>query len=219
MDVAVHHCGHELNRVVRLQPRGLVADHGIGGGVGFVETVVGELVQQVPNLNRLRLINPILTRTFQELRAFNIHRLLQLLTHRAAQQVRAAKRVSRHLLRDLHHLFLINDDALGLVEDMVDGRVQFFTIRQPVLHLTELRNILHRTGAIQRHQRNDILDTIGLHASERIHHPRAFHLEHRNRLGARVQLITRRIIQRDRVDLVLPPACRLIDTCAIRRFV
>jgi hypothetical protein len=50
VEVAVHHGGHELGRVVRFQVGGLVADHGIGGSVGFVEAVVGELFQKVEDL-------------------------------------------------------------------------------------------------------------------------------------------------------------------------
>ena len=53
-----------------------------------------------------------------------VHLGLDLLAHGAAQQVGAAQAVARHLLGDLHHLFLVDDDALRLVEDVVDGGVQ-----------------------------------------------------------------------------------------------
>ena len=35
-------------------------------------------------------------------------------------KIGAAKAVPRHFLRDLHHLFLIDDDALGFLQDVVD---------------------------------------------------------------------------------------------------
>jgi hypothetical protein len=38
------------------------------------------------------------------------------------------RRIARHLLRDLHHLFLVDDDALRLVEDVVDRGVQRFAL-------------------------------------------------------------------------------------------
>ena len=91
MDIAVHHTGHELDRMVRLQPRGLIADDRIGRRVGFVEAVVGELLQQVEDLDRLLSSTPFLRRP-SEFGPFCVHRFLDLLTHRAAQQVGAAKR-------------------------------------------------------------------------------------------------------------------------------
>ena len=47
VDIAVHHTGHKFDRVVRLEPSGLIADHGIGRGMRFVKTVVGEFFQKV----------------------------------------------------------------------------------------------------------------------------------------------------------------------------
>jgi hypothetical protein len=88
--------------------------------VGLVEAVIGELVEEVPDLQRLGLIDAVLGRALQELGPFGVHRLLDLLAHGAAQKVGAAERIARHLLRDLHHLFLVDDDALRLVEDVID---------------------------------------------------------------------------------------------------
>ena len=45
-----HGGGEEGDRVVRLEPGGLVADQGVGGGVGLVEAVVGEALHQVEDL-------------------------------------------------------------------------------------------------------------------------------------------------------------------------
>ena len=92
VEVAVHHGGHELGRVVGLEVGGLVADHGIGGGVGFVEAVVGELFQKVENLTGLLGVDVVGgLAAFDELRAFLGHFLGDLLAHRAAQEVGAAK--------------------------------------------------------------------------------------------------------------------------------
>ena len=41
------HRGHELGRIVRLQPRGLVRDQRVRGRVRLVEAVAGELLHQV----------------------------------------------------------------------------------------------------------------------------------------------------------------------------
>ena len=89
----------------------------------FVEPVVGEFLQQVEHLRGLLGVHPVLARALLEFRAFGVHRLLDLFAHGAAQQIRAAQRVIRHDLGDLHNLFLIDDDALGFLKDMINQRV------------------------------------------------------------------------------------------------
>ena len=202
VDVAVHHGGHELHRVVRLQPGRLIADHRIGGRMGFVEAIVCEFLQQVKDLARLRRRNAVgLRRALDELRAFLCHFLGNLLAHRAPQQVRPAQAVSRHDLGNLHHLFLIDDDPLGFFQDMVDGGVDGLPLAQAVLDLAIGRDVFHRTGAVQRHQRHDILDAGRLHAPQRIHHAAAFHLEHRHGSGGGVKPVGPGIVQRDQADV------------------
>ena len=158
VQVAIHHRGHEFDRVVRLQPCGLIADHAVSGGVGFVEPVIGELVEKVPDLHRLLLIHPVFGGTGEEFWTFRVHRLLNFLAHGAAQKVSAAKRIPGHLPGDLHHLFLIDDDALRLVQDIVDQRVEAVALLPSVLDVAVFRDVLHRARAIERHQRDDILD-------------------------------------------------------------
>ena len=170
VDVAIHHAGHEFDRVVRLEPCRLIADHGIGGGVGFVEAVIGELVQQIPDLLRLGLIHVVFGSTGQEFRALGVHCLLNLLAHRAAQHIGTAQRIAGHVLRDLHHLLLIDDDALRLIQDMIDGGVQQGALLAPVLHVAEGRDILHRARTVEGDQRDDILDAGGLHLAQGVAH-------------------------------------------------
>ena len=50
------------------------------------------------------------------------HLLGLLLAHRAAQQVRAAERVAGQHLRDLHHLFLVQDHAVGRLRAPASAR-------------------------------------------------------------------------------------------------
>ena len=42
--------GHELDRVVGLEPGGVVGEQGVGGGVRLVEAVAGELGHEVEDL-------------------------------------------------------------------------------------------------------------------------------------------------------------------------
>ena len=170
--------------------------------MGFVEAIVREFLQQVKDLARLRRRNAVgLRRALDELRAFLCHFLGNLLAHRAPQQVRPAQAVSRHDLGNLHHLFLIDDDPLGFFQDMVDGGVDGLQRAQAVLDLAIGRDVFHRTGAVQRHQRHDILDAGRLHAPQRIHHAAAFHLEHRHGSGGGVKPVGPGIVQRDQADV------------------
>ena len=205
VNIAIHHARHELDRVIGFQPRGLIADHRIGRRVGFVEAVIGEFIQKVPDLQRDGIVHPVFARALDEFRAFGIHRLLNFFTHGAAQEISTAQRITRHFLRDLHHLFLIDDNALGLIQNVIHRRVQIIALGQAVFHLAIFRDILHRAGAVERHERHDILNACRLHPLQGIHHARAFHLKHRHGFGAGIQRVGGRIIQRDCADIVLRP--------------
>ena len=63
----------------------LVGNHGIGGGVGFIESVAGEFLQQVENLVGLFLRDIVgLGTTLHEQRTLFLHYLDLLFTHRPA---------------------------------------------------------------------------------------------------------------------------------------
>ena len=109
--------------MVRLKPSRLVADNRIGGSVRFVKAVVREFLKKVKNLRRLFLIDAVFHRAFFELRTLFRHFLGDLLTHRATQKVSATKAVARHDLRDLHHLFLVNNNTLGFSQQVINRLV------------------------------------------------------------------------------------------------
>ena len=50
------------------------------------------------------------------------HLLGLLLAHGAAQHVGLAQRVAGQAIGDLHHLFLVDDDAVGLFQDLLQLR-------------------------------------------------------------------------------------------------
>ncbi|KPQ09879.1 MAG: hypothetical protein HLUCCA09_02175 [Rhodobacteraceae bacterium HLUCCA09] len=183
--------------------------------MGLVEAVIGELVEKVPHLLRLGLVDALLLRALQELGALGVHRRLDLLAHGPAQEVGAAERIARHLLRDLHHLFLVDDDALRLVEDVVDQRVDALALPEPVLDLAILGNVLHRARAVERHEGDDVLDAGRLHAAQRVHHARRFHLEHRDRPGRGVEAVGRLVVERDLADIVLGAGVGRVDLGAV----
>ena len=125
--VEAHRGGVEFGPVMRLQPGGLIGDQRVSGGVALVETVARELVDHVEQLVGLGRRDLVVRRAaLDEDRALGIHLRLDLLAHRAAQQVGFAERVAGEHLRGLHHLFLVDEDAVGFGEDAFEQRVRIF---------------------------------------------------------------------------------------------
>jgi hypothetical protein len=84
----------------------------------------------------LRLGTAVRSGAGDEALALRVHLGLDLLAHGAAQQVGVAERVAGQDLGDLHHLLLVDDDAVGLLQDRLQLRVRvpgFSTARPPSL--------------------------------------------------------------------------------------
>ena len=110
--------------MVGLQIGGLVSDDAISGGVRFVEAIAGELGHQLEDIIGLRRFDALGLGARHEALLLGIHLRLDLLAHGAAQQIGLAQRVAREDLGDLHHLLLIDDDAVGLLEDRLEPGVE-----------------------------------------------------------------------------------------------
>ena len=99
--------------MVGLHVGGLIGDQRVGRGVGLVEAVVGELGDEIENLPGAGFGHVAVARALDEGFALLVHLRLDLLAHGAADQIRVPEGKSGQFLRDLHHLFLIDDDAEG----------------------------------------------------------------------------------------------------------
>ena len=185
----VQHGGHELDRVMALQPGSLHSDDAVGRGMGFIEGVGGEgnhfVVDFIGDVLRHAvahtagdrhpavLIGQAVDKDFPLL----VHDFMFFLGHGPAHQVAAAVAVARQVADDLHDLFLIDHAAVGYVQD----RAEFFRF---VFHAGRVHfsgdiawDGVHGTRAIEGDGGNDVLEAGGLHIHEEAGHPRAFHLE------------------------------------------
>ena len=81
--------------------------------MGFVETVTGEFFHQVENVTGQVSVNIVIGATFNKATALLGHFFRFFLTHGPTQHVSAAEGIPGHDLGNLHHLFLIQDDAVG----------------------------------------------------------------------------------------------------------
>ena len=130
------------------EPCGLVGNQGVGCGVGFVETVAGEFFHVVENFVGFFAQNALFRRAFGKDFAVFHHFFGLFLTHRAAQQVRAAERVATDNLCRLHHLFLIHHNAVGRREDAFEQWVDILEFL--TLHARDkVGNVVHRAWAVE----------------------------------------------------------------------
>ncbi|CRQ25772.1 hypothetical protein PAERUG_E16_London_17_VIM_2_04_14_00132 [Pseudomonas aeruginosa] len=200
--------GHERRREVGLQPGGLVGDQAVGCRVRLVEAVAGEFFHQVEDVAREVGIDAVVLATLDETAALLGHFLGLLLAHRPAQHVRATEGIAGHDLGDLHHLFLVQDDAVGGLEHRLQAGVLVIGVRIGQLGATVLAvdEVVHharlqRTRAEQRHQCDEVFQAVRLELLDQLLHAARFELEHRSGLGLLQQRIGRLVVQRDEVDV------------------
>jgi hypothetical protein len=73
----------------------------------------------------------------EEALALGGHDLGLLLPHRAAKQVGAAERVPAQQPADLHHLLLVDDDAVGVLQHRLERRMRIGHLLAAVLSVDE----------------------------------------------------------------------------------
>ena len=214
-----HRGGEELGGMVGLEPGGPVGDQRVGRRVALVEAVVGEARQQVEDLVGQRLGQAARLRAADEARALGVHLRLDLLAHRAAQHVGFAERIARQLARDLHHLFLVDDDAEGLAQDRLDLGVDVVGLLVAELARAIGRDVRHRAGAIERVEGDEVLEAVGAHLGQRLAHAGAFNLEHADRLAAAEHLEGLGVLEPDLAEFDLDRRAAPAGSGVLRRVV
>ena len=121
-----HQRRHEGHRVMGLEVGRVVGDQGVGGAVGLVEAVLRELLHQVENLVGFFGLDAVAGTAVDEKFPLLAHLLGVFLAHGPAQQVAGAERKAGQHLGDLHDLFLVDDDAVGRLQRLLQERVGVF---------------------------------------------------------------------------------------------
>src|SRR6266436_4063136 len=101
--------------------------------MALVEAIIGKFRQQLEDGVGLPALNAAFDGTGDKALALLLHLLAYFFAHRPAQQVGFAERIAGHDLRDLHHLFLVDDDAKRLLQDRLEHGVQIFRLLVAVL--------------------------------------------------------------------------------------
>ena len=159
--------------------------------MGFVESVARELGHQVEDLFGFLGVYFSRRASGQEFFALRGHFLVFLFAHGAAQQVRIAQRKPGQAVGDLHHLFLIQNDAPGFGENLLQLRQIVGDFFLAVLAGDEVVDhaALNRAGTIQRVQRRQIFEARGLVTLQNVAHAVRFKLEYAAGLAAREQRV------------------------------
>ena len=202
---AVHHGGHELRRIIILEPARLHSDHGIAGGVRLVEGIAGKGCHFVKDMlghgGRHAAVDRaghmLFFRAVDKVFPLGGHDVLFLFGHGAAHQIASAHGIARQIAHDLHHLLLIHHAAISNVQN--GRKLRRFIVHTGGIALARniARNGLHGAGTVQADGSDDILKVFGLHVGKEGAHAAAFQLEHAVRIALGDHLINRRIVHGD----------------------
>ena len=155
--------------------------------MGFVKTVTGKFFHQIKDLPGQLGVDTVLCAAFQEHAAHFFHFFRFFLAHGTAQHVSTTQGESCHHLSNLHHLLLIQDDAVGGFQ----YRFQHFQlvirvrIGQRCMAMFTLDKVIHhaglqRAGSEECHQGDHVFQTVGLELFNQLFHAAGFQLEYRS---------------------------------------
>ncbi len=153
VDRTIEQRGHKLHRVMGLEVSSLVGDQTVSDGMGFIETIACEIIDQVEDV--VGLVFRGLDST-----AFDKYRIIQttpdepvaLLRHflwdffpdRTAQQVRMSKGETGQHLNGLHDLLLVNHYPVRFFEDRLE---QWMRINHLLASVFALDKVLDHAGS------------------------------------------------------------------------
>ena len=203
--------GHEFDGIVRFQIGGLIGEQRVGAGVRLIEAVAGEFFHQVEDAHGFLFGDFVFLAAGQEFGALRGHLFFFLLAHGAAEQVCFAEREAGQAVGDLHDLFLIEDDAVGFLENFFQLRefvgdfgFAVFAIDEVVDHAA-----LDGAGAVEGVEGGKVLDARGLIAAENVAHAVGFKLEDGGGVAAREEFVGGFVVEREIVDVELDAAILL----------
>ncbi len=147
--------------------------------MGFVEAVLGKLGHLVKDRLGLLDVQPLCLGPFQERFLFLGHNRRVFFTHGAAQQVGPSQGVTGQGAGDLHDLFLVNNDPVGVLQD----RLQLGQVVDHLLAaMLALDEFIHhaaaqRAGTIEGAGSDHVFKAGGLQLDQHLLHAAGFKLE------------------------------------------
>ena len=120
---ACHGSGHKFWEVVRLEICRLVRNIRIGRTMGFIKTIAGEINEQVKYFVCNGLFDAIVNRTLYKGFTLRLKDGFLFLTHRTAHQIRLTKGETAHGRRNLHNLFLVENNTERIFQNRFQNRM------------------------------------------------------------------------------------------------
>ena len=168
---------------MRLHIGGLETNHRVSGGMRFVETVACELVDEFEDIGRFFAFDTFRNGAIHKSRLLRRHLGLVFLTHGAAEQIGLAKRITAHDLGNLNDLLLINDNAVGFLQDALEQVVEAIDRLFAVFAIDVGRDVVHRARPVKRDHGDDIFKAVGFQPLQAFAHAGRFQLEHTGGVG------------------------------------
>ena len=185
----------ELHRVVGFEKGSLKGDKGISGAMGLVEPVTTELFHQIEKGLGFIFFVAIFHSPLYEALTVLSHHGSNLLPHRLAKTVCFSHGITGQSAGDLHHLFLIDDDTVGIFQDrlQIGDHVGHFFAAVLALHKIVHHAAVQRAGPVEGHQGSDFVEVLRPEPHQQIFHPGAFQLEHAGCVACGQQFVSIRI--------------------------
>ncbi len=205
---------HELDRVMRLQVAGLHRQHAVVRGMGFVETVVRELLPFLEDLLGGFFLNAVFLRAGDELDAVLLDFVFLFLGNGLAEVIGFGRGITGEVHCREHDLFLVDRDAVRLREDRLHQRVEVLDFLLAAHTGDVVRDELHRPRTVERDHGDNVLKLLRAHLHEVAGHARTFKLEDARRVAGREEFVCRLVIRRDVVEVELDAVPRLDHVAA-----
>ena len=173
---------HVFLGIVTLEEGRLQRDDGVVRRMGLVEAIVGEEGDVVENLAGHPFVDAVLRPALQENLAVLHEIFLALVGDGLAHRVALRQFVAEKLRGDLHNLFLIHDDAAGLLQNGLQRLMVVGDLLFPAQASVVGGDVVHRPGAVERDAGDDVLEAPRPHVAQHELHAFALHLKHADRL-------------------------------------
>ena len=216
IEYAREQCRHILLRPVAFHPRRPIADDGIAHGVCLVEGIGGEVVDLVIDGVCRLLVHAVrhaagdtaLRVAVDKGRPLRVDDGVLFLAHGAAYHVGLSEREAREAAEYLDDLLLIDDTAVGHLQDGLEQRVLIAYALRVSGTFEKAGNGVHRTGAVEGDDGGDVLNALCLETHGHAGHAARFKLEHAGGLpcgehGKGLRVVLRNVL--DAEIRLLPP--------------
>ncbi len=148
--------------------------------MGLVEPVAGEMPNEPEQLAAEGLVVAVGDAAGHELLLLLAHHRRDLLAHRLAQHVGLGHGEPGHLLRHLHDLLLVDHDAVGVLQDLLEVGVEIADRGATVfaVGVFAVHPGAQRSRAVQRVERHEMVELLGAEIAHQGPHRAALELEH-----------------------------------------